>query len=120
MTDIRAEAKDASDVVALLKREAERVQREMAAVDPQAGLADLKQRLKVPKPFVGYLVENADFATPVRKKTSWLFHLPPLFHGIADAKAQRAGYQAMASRSQPKVIFRVTVTFEVVEDGGDA
>jgi len=72
-------------------------------------------RTKVPKPFVGYLVENADFSPPPRTKISWLFHLPPLFYGIADARDRRAAFQAMAPGDQPKPIFKVTVTFEVVE-----
>jgi len=70
---------------------------------------------KVPKPFVGYLVENAGFSPPARTKTSWIFHLPPLFYGAADAKAERVAFQAMAPGDPPKTIFRVTVTFEVVE-----
>jgi len=77
-------------------------------------------RVKVPKPFIGYLVENADYAPPPRTKNSWLFHLPPLFYGTADAKAERVGFQAMAPKDPPKQTFKVTVTFEVVEDGDDA
>lgn len=41
------------DVVGLLKREAAHMRQEMADVDPQAGLADLKQRLKNLKPAEG-------------------------------------------------------------------
>lgn len=75
-------------------------------------------RVQCPKPFVGYLVENADYAPPPRTKASWIFRLPPLLYGVADAKAERAGFQAMAPKSAPKVLFKVTVMFEVVK-GGD-
>ena len=72
-------------------------------------------RAKAPKPFVGYLVENADFSPPARTKTSLAFHLPPLFYGVADAKAERAAFQAMAPGDPPKTIFKATITFEIVE-----
>lgn len=75
---------------------------------------------RVPKPFVGYLVENADFAPPPRTKQSWLFHLSPLFYGIADAESERVGFQAMAPKCPPKTIFKVTITFEVVEGSDSA
>lgn len=105
------------DVVALLGREAEHVQQEMAAADPQAGLADLKRRLKNPPPFVGYLVVGANFTLPKRTKTSWLYQPPSLFHGLGDAEVERDGFQAMAPDDPPKAIFKVTVTFERVEGG---
>ena len=72
---------------------------------------------KVPRSFIGYLVANADYTPPARTKTSWLFHLPPLFYGVADAEAERTGFQAMAPNRPPKTVFKVTVTFEIVEDG---
>lgn len=104
-------------VLALLRREAKHVQREMAAADPQAGLADLKRRLKNPPPFVGYLVAGANFTPPKRTKTSWLYQPPSLFHGLGDAEVERDGFQAMAPDDPPKAIFKVTVTFERVEGG---
>jgi hypothetical protein len=91
-------------------------------IRPRLGVAEVTTpdekpaRTKVPKPFVGYLVENADYTPPARTKNSWLFHLPPLFFGIADARAERAAFQAMAPDDPPKPIFKVTITFEVVED----
>lgn len=72
---------------------------------------------KPPRPFVGYLVENAGFKPPPRTKASWIYHLPPLFCTAGDAQVQRDGFQAMAPDDPPKTVFRVTVTFEIVEDG---
>lgn len=113
---VTGEDEDAG-VVALLRREAEHVQQETAAADPQAGLANLKRRLKNPPPFVGYLVENANFTPPKRTKTSWIYQSPSLFHGLGDAEVERDGFQAMAPDDPPKGIFKVTVTFERVEGG---
>ena len=75
-------------------------------------------RATVPKPFVGYLTGNTDFSPPARTKQSWIYALPPLFYWPGDAQAERAAYQAMAPNHPPKTIFKVTVTFEIVEGAG--
>jgi hypothetical protein len=107
-----------TDVTDLLAAEAAQVKREIANADPQTGLADLKRRMKTPKPAVGYLVENAGWAIPPKTRTSWILPLPQMYVGLKDAQAARDGFQAMAPNAPSKVILEATITFRIVE-GGD-
>lgn len=108
-----------ADVVELLGREAEHVKQETAEFDPAAALADLKRRPKAPKPFVGYVVANADWAPPPKTRQSWVYSLPQMFVGLKDAQAARDGFRAMAPECPDKVILEATITFRVVEGGGN-
>lgn len=108
------------DVVALLKREAEHIRQEAAAADSEAALADLKRRmrLKNPKPVTGYLVTSDPDDYTANPKRGWFF-LPPLNCTIKGAQDRQVGFQAMAPASPPKPMYKVTITFERVEDGDD-
>lgn len=72
---------------------------------------------KPPPPFVGYLVENADWAMPKKTRTSWATSLPLMFATVKDARAEREGFRAMAPKDSDKVILEATITFRVVEGG---
>lgn len=105
-------------VVALLKREAEHVRQEVATADPKAGLADLKRRmrLKNPKPVTGFLVTSDPDDVTANVKRGWFF-LPPLHCTVKGAEDKQAAFQAMAPASPPQPMYRVTITFERVENG---
>ena len=108
------------NVVALLKREAEHVRQEAATADPQAGLVDLKRRmrLKNPKPVVGYLVTSDPDDYTANAKRGWFF-LPPLNCTIKGAEDKQTAFQAMAPASPPKPMYKVTIMFERVEGCDD-
>lgn len=66
--------------------------------------------MTTPPPFVGFLMVEPDWAPPKRTKTSWIFHLPPLYYGLPDAQADSGG-----PYSAGKVPYEVTITFKRVE-----
>lgn len=102
------------DVVDLLKREAEHVRYEMAATDLQAGLVDLKRRLKNPKPTVGYITVHPGWDPRDRQDNIYLWIQHP-----TTRDAQASVEFAKMVGSDRTVIVKVTTTFEIVEDDSD-
>lgn len=74
-------------------------------------------RAKTPKPFVGYLVTGDPGELVAQPKRGWYF-LSPLDLSVKAAEDTRAGFQAMAPVLSPKPIYKVTIIFERLEDGG--
>jgi hypothetical protein len=107
-----------ADVEDLFAAEAKYVQQGMAAADPQAGLDDLKRRLKVaetPKPRVGYTVVCPGWNPHTNRLDAVdLWNLVPL------AEAQRFRDLSLSLGCPRTVIVKATTTFEIVEGGGDA
>lgn len=101
------------DVLALPGREAEHVRHEMAATDSEAGLADLKQRLKNPKPTVGYLVVRRGWnpCDGHDRLYPWNPHASQ-----KAAEADRAHLDSLGH--EPRMIVRVDTTFTIVDNGG--
>lgn len=102
-----------TDVVDLLAAEAKHVQQETAAADPQAGPADLKRRLKDPKPTVGYISVHRNWNP--RDGHDRLYLWNPHASQKA-AEAARAHSDSLGC--EPRMIVRVDTTFTIV-DGGD-
>ena len=75
---------------------------------------------KAPKPYIGYLVVNTGRAPEPKTRQSWIADVPQMFAHLKDAQAARDGFRAMAPSAPDKVILEATVTFRVVEGGGDA
>lgn len=96
-----------ADVLALLGREAKRARQEIAATDPQAGLADLKQRLK---PTVGYIRVLPDCDPAQNPTLAW--------HQVSLPEARQGRDLAIKQESRRTIIVKVTTTFEIVEGGG--
>jgi len=107
----------------------------IAATNPGPGLAKaVQERLdtakakaaakkpagtKAPKPYIGYLVVNTGWAPEPKTRRSWIADVPQMFAHLKDAQAARDGFRAMAPSAPDKVILEVTVTFRVVEGGGN-
>lgn len=106
-------ADEDADVLALLGREAKHARREIAAADPQAGLADLKRRMKNPKPTVGYVVVRPGWDPRDRQDGIDLWNQ----HPTAKAAQASVEYSNLVGSSRT-VIVRVDTTFTIV-DGGD-
>lgn len=102
-----------TEVVDLLAAEAEHVQRETATADPQAGLADLKRRLKNPKPTIGYLVVRRGWNP--RDGHDRLYPWNPHASQKA-AEADRTHLDSLGH--EPRMIVRVDTTFTIVDNGG--
>jgi len=102
--------KATTDVVNLLAAEAEHVKQEIANADPQADLADLKCRLKAPKPLVGYAVVCPGWDPHAR----WIDVVDPWnLVPLPEARHSRDLSRSLGSSRQ--VIVKATITFEVVE-----
>lgn len=105
-----------TDVVELLRQEANHVQQEMTAVDPQAGLDDLKRRLKTrkpPKPRIGYTV-----VCPGWDPHANLLDAVDLWNLVPLTEARWRRDHSLSIGSPRTVILKATTTFEIVE-GGD-
>lgn len=104
---------EGADVLALLGREVKRARQEIAAADPQAGLADLKRQLKNPKPTVGYIVVCPGWDPRDRQDGIDLWNQHPTVKAAQDS----VEYSKLVGSSRT-VIVRVNTTFTIV-DGGD-
>lgn len=102
-----------TNVVDLLAAEAKHVQQETAAADPQAGLADLKRRLKNPKPTVGYIVVRPGWDPRDRQDSIDLWSQRPTVKAAQDS----VEYSDLVGSSRT-VIVRIDTTFTIVDDGG--
>lgn len=72
--------------------------------------------MTAPMTIVGYANANEGWTPPKRTKASWVLDLPPLYYTSADAQAEHAAYQCMAPGNPPKTTYKVTLTFEPIED----
>lgn len=70
-----------------------------------------------PKPVIGYLATSDLAGLTVQPMRGWYF-LPPLDLSVKAAENTRAGYQGMSPTTPAKPIYKVTITFERIEDGG--
>lgn len=102
-----------TDVVDLLAAEAKHAQQEIAAANPQAGLADLKRRLKNPKPTVGYIVVCPGWDPRDRQDSIDLWNQHPSVKSAQDS----VEYSKLAGSSRT-VIVRVDTAFTIVDGGG--
>lgn len=66
--------------------------------------------MSAPKPFVGYLMVEPDWAPPPKTRTSWVWLLPALYYGLSDAQAEAGGPYGAS-----KVPYKITVTFEPLD-----
>lgn len=72
---------------------------------------------KNPKPVIGYLATSDLAGLAVQPMRGWYF-LPPLDLSVKAAESTRAGFQGMSPTTPAKPIYKVTITFELVERGG--
>lgn len=70
-----------------------------------------------PKPVIGYLATSDLDGLAVQPMRGWYF-LPPLDLSVKAAENTRAGFQGMSPTTPAKPIYKVTITFELVERGG--
>lgn len=90
-------------------------------------VAAVTGRQRKPKPaaasapltIIGFTVAAADWRPPKRLPTSWMCPVPALYYALPDALAPYGGdLTQLGPGVAPKRAYKVTVTFEPVEDGG--
>lgn len=102
----------------------EDVAAETQAVPDAAAVTGRQQKPKptpasTPLTITGFTVAAADWTPPKRLKTSWMCPVPALYYALPDALAPYGGdLTQLGPGVSPKRAYRVTVTFEPIEDGG--